>query len=373
MPVEAVVAFLAALSISLLVTPVIIRLATRLKILDVPGGLKNHPSPVPAVGGVAIYLSIVFTSVIAVLFNERIWISFSVNSHFWLSVGIAATLVLLVGLYDDIKHASIWMRFALQAAAALITIYGGGIVIGAVGVPFEGLKSTGWLAVPLTVVWIVGVTNAFNLIDGLDGLAGGIGFISTAAVFVIALMTSGNFMVILVSAALCGAILGFLRYNSSPARIFLGDCGSMLLGYSLSVLAILGRAKKTTVLAVLVPLLIVGVPVLDTLSSMVRRLSQKLVAEKKFKMSHLMSMFAGDRGHIHHMLLGMGHSQRLSVVILYGLSVVLAVFALIATILNKEEFGLILVLVGAIAFFGVRRGWLRGIGKNGRQKNRSGF
>jgi len=318
-------------------------------------------------GGVAIYVSIAIMSVLAILFNERIRISLSENSRFWIAIGAAATIVMLVGLYDDIRHASIWMRFTFQTIAALITIFGGGIVIGAVGIPLDGLKSTGWLAVPLTVIWIVGVTNAFNLIDGLDGLAGGLGLISTAAVFIIAVMTSGNFMVILVSAALCGAITGFLRYNKAPARIFLGDCGSMLLGYSLSVLAILGRTKKTTALAILIPILIIGVPVLDTLSSMARRLAHKLLVEKKFKMSFLLSMFVGDREHIHHMLLGMGYTQRLSVIILYGLSLTLAIFALIATIVNKEAFGLILALIGAAAFFGIRHGWHKIIGKNGRQ------
>ena len=369
MPPEAILAFLATLLISLIVTPVVIRSATRLKILDVPNELKRHVSPVPAVGGIAIYISIGIISVIAVLVNERIRISFSQNSRFWVAIAVAGTLIFLVGLYDDIKHASIWVRFSIQTISALITIYLGGVVIGAVGIPLNGLQNTGWSAVPLTVLWIVGVTNAFNLIDGLDGLAGGIGFISTAAVFAIAVFTTGNYIVMLVSAALCGAIAGFLKYNKPPAKIFLGDCGSMLLGYSLSVLAILGRSKKTTALAILIPILIVGVPVLDTLSSMARRLSQKMISEKRFKMSHLLSMFAGDREHIHHVLVGMGHTQRLSVVILYVLSLVLAIFALIATIVNKEKFGFVLALFGVGAFFVVRQGWHRFFGKNGRDGN----
>ncbi len=369
MPIEAILAFAIALLISLIVTPVVIRSATRLKLLDVPGGLKIHPSPVPSVGGMAIYVSIALTSVFAILLNDRIRISFDLNARFWIAIGIAATIVFLVGLYDDIRRASIWVRFSFQTIAALITIFLGGVVIGAVGIPHSGLQSTGWFAVPLTVLWIVGVTNAFNLIDGLDGLAGGLGFISTAAVFTITVMTTRNYMVMLVSAALCGAIAGFLKYNRAPAKIFLGDCGSMLLGYSLSVLAILGRTKKTTILAILVPVLIVGVPVLDTLSSMVRRLLHKLLIEKKFRISYLRSMFTGDRGHIHHMLLGMGHTQRLSVIILYALSFVLAIFALIATIVNEEEFGFILLLFGVGAFFVVRQGWHRFFGKNGRGKD----
>jgi len=340
----------------------------RFRILDIPGGLKTHHSPVPAVGGLVIYISIALTSIMAVLFNERIRISLSYNAQFWIAIGVSSTIIFLIGLYDDIKHASIWIRFAFQVIAALITIFVGGVVIGAVGIPLDGLKSTGWLAVPVTVIWIVGVTNAFNLIDGLDGLAGGIGFISTATVFAIAVFTSGNYMVMLVSAALCGALLGFLRYNTPPAKAFLGDSGSMLLGYSLSVLAILARTKKTTVLAILIPILIVGVPVLDTLSSMVRRLSRKLLIEKKFKISYLRSMFVGDRGHIHHMLLGMGHSPRLSVIILYGLSTVLAVLALVATMVNKEAFGFILALFGVGAFFGTRHGWHKLLKKNGRDK-----
>lgn len=366
MPGEAIIAFGIALLISLGVTPLLTRYAARLNIFDNPNEMKRHPVPVPAVGGIAIYLSIAITSLIAILLNERISISFIQNSRFWAAIAAAATMIFFVGLFDDIKHASIWVRFSVQGIAALITIYVGGVSIANIGIPLDGLKSTGWLAVPLTVIWIVGVTNAFNLIDGLDGLAGGIGFISTATVFVIAVLTTSNYMVILVSAALCGAILGFLRYNKPPAKVFLGDCGSMLLGYSLSVLAILGRTKKTTMLAVLIPVLIVGVPVLDTLTSMARRLARKVKSEHRFKLSYLLSMFAGDRGHIHHLLLEHGHTQGLSVVVLYALSIMMAGFALIATIANQEIFGVILGLVGVGAFFAVRQGWPRFLWKNGR-------
>ncbi len=371
MPREAILAFALALLIALLLTPIAIRLATRFRLLDVPGGLKTHAFPVPAVGGLVIYASLAITSGIAVLFNERIRSSLNENSRFWIAIGIAGTIVFLVGLYDDIRHASIWMRFSFQTVAALITTFLGGVVIGTVGIPLDGLKSTGWFAVPLTVIWIVGVTNAFNLIDGVDGLAGGIGFISTAAVFAICIITSRNFMVMLATAALCGALLGFLRYNKPPARIFLGDCGSMLLGYSLSVLAILGRTKKATSLAILIPILVVGVPVLDTISSMVRRLSRKLVVEKRFKFSYLLSMFSGDREHIHHMLLGRGHTERLSVVILYSLSLSMAAFALMATIANEERVGFVLMLFAVGAFFVIRRGWFGLLRKNGRDKNAS--
>lgn len=363
---ETILAFSVALGVSLAVTPIVIRYATSHRILDIPNQIKKHPAPVPAVGGIAIYVSIGLTSLVAVLLNERVRISFSVHSQFWWAIAIAATLIFLIGLYDDIRHASIWLRFAIQTVVALVTIFFGGVVIGTVGIPNDGLHSVGGFAVPLTVLWIVGVTNAFNLIDGMDGLAGGIGFISTATVFAITVMTTGNYMVILVSAALCGAISGFLWYNRSPAKIFLGDCGSMLLGYSLSVLAILGRTKKETALAILIPILIVGVPVFDTLTSMARRLSHRLVIEKKFRPRYLLSMFTGDREHIHHMLLGMGHDQKLSVVILYGLSLMLAIFALLATLINKETLGYILILFGVAAFFAVRQGWHRIFGKNGR-------
>jgi len=363
---ETIMEFGVALAVSLVVTPMVIRYATSHRILDIPNQIKQHPVPVPAVGGIAIYISLGLTSLVAVLLNERIRISFAVHSRFWWAIAISATLIFFIGLYDDLMHAPIWARFGVQTMAALVTIFLGGIVMGTVGIPSGGLHGVGLFAVPLTVLWIVGVTNAFNLIDGMDGLAGGIGFISTATVFAITVMTTGNYMVMLVSAALCGAIAGFLRYNRAPARIFMGDCGSMLLGYSLSVLAILGRTKKETALAILIPILIVGVPVFDTLASMIRRLSRRLVVEGRFRPAYLLSMFTGDRGHIHHLLLGMGHDQRLSVVILYALSLILAFFALLATIINKEALGFILVLFGIGAFLMVRQGWHRLFGKNGR-------
>ena len=366
--------FLAGLAGTLVLTPYVLRLSARWGAMDEPGERKIHEHPVPRLGGLAIFGTFSIASLLALLASERLRASFEANAAFWLSLAAGATLVFLLGIYDDIRHASVWMKFAVQFAAALLPMAWGGIRIEQLGVPFDGVVSLGWLSWPLTALWIVGVTNAFNLIDGLDGLAGGIAFISITTIFTISLMAGGRSLVVLVSAALSGALLGFLRYNRYPAQIFLGDCGSMFLGFMLAVLSVVGVSKKTTTLALLIPILVVGVPVFDTLFAMGRRFAKKVVVEKEWRPSALRAMFRADKSHIHHVLLDMGYTHRKTVFILYGMSIILALFAVVASIAanDRNHFGLI--IAGAAVFVIVRQ-WGKFIalpGFGGGRKNGEG-
>jgi UDP-GlcNAc:undecaprenyl-phosphate/decaprenyl-phosphate GlcNAc-1-phosphate transferase len=332
-------------------TPVIIGLAHRWGALDQPGLRKVHDSPIPRLGGVAVVGTFSVISMAALLLSGGLRAGLMDNRDFWLSFGIGAALVFLLGLYDDIRHASVGIKFLVQFASAFLVIIAGHVRIETAASPFGGPVQLDWLGLPLTALWIVGVTNAFNLIDGLDGLAGGIAFISTATVFAVSLITGQRLLVVLVSVSLAGALLGFLRYNYHPAKIFLGDCGSMFLGYVLAVLSVVGAAKKVTALTLLIPILIVGIPVFETLYAMTRRLVAEVFVAKVWKPAAFLAMFRADQQHIHHKLMEMGYSHQWAVLIIYGLSVLLALFALVAALFQDDHISMLLVMAGFAAFF----------------------
>src|SRR5436305_1412390 len=246
-----------------------------------------HQSPIPRLGGVAIYIA--FICVVAL--SMAISVGFSVDTHlvsknaFWI-LG-AATVVFLLGLYDDVYSAPPAIKFLVQGLAAVMLYLGG---FGIFQAPLSGAPLMGWLSLPLTVVWVLWITNAFNLIDGIDGLAAGSALFSTLAVFVVSL-ASGNGFVAILSLALAGAIIGFLRFNFNPATIFLGDSGSLFIGFMLSALALAGAQKSSTIVAVAIPIVSFGLPILETLISVLRRFMSG------------QPVFAADRGHIHHKLL----------------------------------------------------------------------
>src|SRR5204862_2822095 len=178
-----------------------------------------------------------------------------------------------------------------------------------------GSHTPAWLALPLAILWVLWITNAFNLLDGVDGLAAGSALFSTLTVFVVSLV-SGNFLVSSLTLALAGAILGFLRFNFNPATIFLGDCGSLFIGFMLSALALAGAGKSPTLVAVAIPVVCFGLPVLETVLSVIRRFLSG------------QPLFSGDRGHIHHKLLERGFSQRKVVLILYSVSAICGLLSL---------------------------------------------
>jgi UDP-GlcNAc:undecaprenyl-phosphate GlcNAc-1-phosphate transferase len=304
--------FLIALVITILLTPMVRSFAPEIGAIDKPSERKVHFSNVPRSGGIAIY----FGFLAALLFGLLLGGSSGsmVNPRFILGIVMGGSLVLLVGLLDDIFSLPAPVKLLGQILAALTAIYFG-VAITFVSNPFNGLFPLGYLAIPLTLLWLVGMTNAMNLIDGLDGLAVGVTAISAGTLFLVALRTH-QLGAALLMLALAGVALGFLRYNSFPASIFLGDSGSYFLGFVLAAASIVGVFKTTLVVALLVPLLILGVPIFDTIFAILRRLKERK------------NPFAADNYHIHHLLLRAGLTQREAVYAIYIVCLLLSFIAL---------------------------------------------
>jgi len=251
-----------------------------------------------------------------------------------------AILIFLLGVYDDRRNASPLLKFSVQAVAGAM-LFAGGLRIFVLPALF-GTHRFSWVTgLTLTIVWVIAITNAFNLIDGLDGLAAGSALFSTLVVFVVALL--GNMSLIsLVALALAGAIAGFLRYNFNPATIFLGDCGSLFIGFMLSALALYGSQKTPTIVAVAIPMVSFGLPILETSLSVLRR----LISGRP--------LFTADREHIHHKLLQLGMSHRQVVIVLYGVSAIFALLSLFLLWPTGSTLGLVLAVLGTGIWMGVQ-------------------
>jgi len=248
-----------------------------------------HEIPLPRLGGVPIFLSFLISIAVALLAGLRFpALAVGPSIRTLLTILVPATLIFLLGIYDDIHSVGAYTKFAVQAVAAIM-LFAGGLRILSLPLLF-GARHLAWpIGLPITVLWVIGITNAFNLIDGLDGLAAGSALFSTLVVFVVAIF-NGSSLVSLLTLALAGAILGFLRFNFNPATIFLGDCGSLFIGFMLSALALVGSEKAPTVIAVAIPLVSFGLPILETTISVMRR----LISGRP--------LFSADREHIHHKL-----------------------------------------------------------------------
>jgi UDP-GlcNAc:undecaprenyl-phosphate GlcNAc-1-phosphate transferase len=335
--------FVASLLLSFLLTRNVRNFANARAWVSPPRSERHvHSRPLPRLGGVAIYLAFVISSGGAfVFFRHTTPLATTFSWKTLLTILAPASLVFALGVYDDLRPVGPYVKFAVQAAAATL-LFAGGFQILNLPVLF-GKHSVSWfVGLPLTLLWILGITNAFNLIDGLDGLAAGSALFSTLVVFVVSLITHSN-LVSLMSLAMVGAIVGFLRFNFSPATIFLGDCGSLFIGFMLSALALLGAEKAPTALAVAIPVVSFGLPILETTLSILRRfLSGRPV-------------FTGDREHIHHKLLQLGHSPRRVVVTLYAVSAVFALLSLFLLWPTGGTLGLVLTVLGVGVWIGVQR------------------
>ncbi len=305
-------------------------------------GRHVHKSPLPRLGGVAIFLafslSLSLWLVLSLLFPHLLS---GIVARTLLRIYLPACLIFAVGLYDDLRGISPYMKFATQAIAATMLFAGGMRIL---DLPlFFGLHALPWfVGLPLTILWVAAITNAFNLIDGLDGLAAGSGLFSTMVFFVVALVGHSWFGA-LMSVALAGAILGFLRFNFNPATIFLGDSGSLFIGFVLSALALAGAQKAPTLVAVAIPVVSFGLPILETLLSIIRR----LISGRP--------IFTADREHIHHKLLQMGFSHRQVVMVLYAVSALFALLSLFLLWPTGSTLGLVLAVVGTGVWLGVQR------------------
>lgn len=300
-----------------------------------------HLTPVPRLGGVAIFLAFLsglFVILLGRWLDPQLIFGFSLKTP--LTILATGFLVLLLGVYDDIRPVGPYCKFTVQAVAASLLFAGG---VGIVGSPtLFGHHDFPWfVGLPLTILWVLGITNAFNLIDGLDGLAAGSAMFSTCVVFIVSLVNHAS-LVPLMTLALAGAILGFLRYNFNPATIFLGDSGSLFIGFMLSALALQGSVKAPTILAVAIPVVSFGLPILETVLSVLRRwMSGRPV-------------FTADREHIHHKLLELGLSQRQVVIILYAASAVFALCSLFLLWPNGSTLGIAFVVLGSGVWIGVQ-------------------
>lgn len=299
-----------------------------------------HESALPRLGGVAIYLSFLISVMIALLAGRWFPNAFSAPGARLLTILAPATLIFLLGIYDDVRTVGPYTKFAIQAVAGCL-LFLGGLRILDLPVLF-GTHHFGWgVGLPLTILWVIGITNAFNLIDGLDGLAAGSALFSTLVVFVVALLSQST-LVSLLTIALAGAILGFLRFNFNPATIFLGDCGSLFIGFLLSALALEGAQKAPTVIAVAIPVVSFGLPILETALSVLRR----LIGGRP--------VFTADREHIHHKLLQRGMSHRQVVIVLYAVSALFALLSLFLLWPTGSTLGLVLAVLGTGIWLGVQ-------------------
>ncbi|WP_404455622.1 undecaprenyl/decaprenyl-phosphate alpha-N-acetylglucosaminyl 1-phosphate transferase [Virgibacillus necropolis] len=291
------------LVISLIITPLIIKLAIKLNATDKPNYRKAHKVPTPTLGGIAIFLSFVGGLFILQPYSD-----------YHAAVVTGASIIIVLGIIDDLYNLSAKIKFSVQIVVALLVVYWGGLQVEFINLPFGGQIEFGFLSSIVAIFWIVGITNAINLIDGLDGLAAGV---SSIALFTIAGMAvlMGDVYVSTMALILFFSTMGFLRYNFFPAKIFMGDTGAMFLGFMISVLALLGF-KNITVISFVIPIFILGVPISDTLIAMVRRRVNRQPISQP------------DKSHLHHRLMQSGFTHKQTVLFIYSLSAMFSISAI---------------------------------------------
>ena len=324
-------------------TPLVRRACERAGWLDAPGEARRvHRRAVPRLGGVAIYAAVVGPLAALALVDNELTRRVAADRGQLLAALIPATLVFLFGVYDDLRGTNARAKFAaLGAAGALFYALGGRVEV--LSVPLVGVvELPGLVSFVVTVAWVTGVANAFNLIDGVDGLAAGAALFASLVMLVVALLL-GHPTVAVAACAMCGALVGFLRYNFNPASVFMGDSGALFIGFALAALSVTGAQKASTAVAVAIPLLAFGVPVVDTGFTLVRR----FVSGRP--------LFQGDREHIHHMLLERGWSQRRVAFVLYGASALFGMAALFSVHDAGGATGLLLFIVAAAVVLAVGR------------------
>lgn len=344
--------------LALVITPGVITYASLVGAIDQPNQRKIHRHPTPRLGGVSVCISFLL-SLLMFLHTEMISnITTTIVSYQWISFVAALVIIFFVGVADDIRPLNPGKKFLVQAIAATI-VYAGGFKISTMtSLLSAGTIEIGLLDYPLTLLWIVGITNAFNLIDGLDGLATGVGIIAAGSMFVIA-ASNGHYNSAIVILAFVGSLGGFLYYNFHPAKIFLGDSGSLVIGFLLAVISIHTETKGSTAFALAVPILALGLPIMDTTLAMIRRLLFSLLPDQRNAsggiLTKLHSMFLPDRKHIHHQLISLGLSHRNVVLVLYCVSILFGTVAFAITVIKSGWVSFVFGAVGIAMFIGVRQ------------------
>lgn len=313
--------------LSLSLTPLIMKMAFKIGATDQPNQRKVHVSLMPRLGGLAIYISFV----VGFLILRPVDPTAS-------SILLASTLIVIIGVLDDMLELSAKYKLIGQIGAALIVVFLGDVQVLFINLPFGGKFEFGFFSIPFTILWIVGITNAINLIDGLDGLAAGVSSIALITISGMAIIM-GNVFVLTVGSIVLVSTLGFLYYNFHPAKIFMGDTGALFLGFMISVLSLLGY-KNVTFISFIVPVIILCVPISDTFFAILRR-----VINKK-------PLSAPDKSHLHHCLLRLGYTHRQTVLIIYAMA---AFFGMTAVVFSQAKlwggYLLIIVLVLLIELF----------------------
>lgn len=308
----------------LIITPFVIKLAHAVGATDKPNYRKVHQKIMPRLGGIAIFIGVIVGYFTAGLYSERIT-----------GIILGALIIVVLGVLDDIYELSAKWKFLGQLMAACI-IVATGLKIEYVSIPFV-LESfdIGVMSIPLTIFWIVGITNAINLIDGLDGLAAGISSIALATIMILA-GVAGKELILILSLIVLASTLGFLYYNFHPAKIFMGDTGALFLGYCIAVFSLLGLYKSVTLFSLIIPIIILGVPVFDTAFAILRRLlnNQKISSP--------------DKSHMHHRLIEMGLSHRNTVLVIYGFGIFFSLCAVFLT--SATLLGAIIIMIMLTVF-----------------------
>ncbi|WKV10236.1 MraY family glycosyltransferase [Thermoanaerobacterium sp. CMT5567-10] len=320
-----ILSFVVAFVVALMATPAAKKLAYKIGAIDIPKDKRRvHKKPVPLIGGLAIYLGTILSILL-----------FLPKSQTNLGIIAGSTIIVVLGIFDDKYELKAKVKLLGQLLASFVVVLSG-VRIDWLTNPFgDGMINIGVFAIPLSIFWIVGITNAMNLIDGLDGLAAGIASISSGSLFVVSLL-NGRYATALITAAVTGAALGFLPYNFNPAKIFMGDTGAMFLGFILSAVSIQGAVKSAAAIAIAVPILALGVPVFDTAFAIIRR-----IANKK-------PIMEADKGHLHHRLLALGLTQKQAVFVMYGVSLFLGLSAILISFTNGAK-GYIILIIAILA------------------------
>lgn len=312
--------------LGLLFTPLALYVSVKGKAFDRPGLRKIHQKATPCLGGVAVAAAILITVWLIGSFWSGIF--YALTGKF-LALTVGGLLILAVGLYDDLRNASVVLRLVIQFVAAGILI-AGGFCVTMLPNPLGGALELGIFSIPFSALWIVFIINAINFIDGLDGLAAGIAVIVATAIFVSA-ESSGEGLIALLAIVTIGTLLGFLPFNFHPARIFLGDSGATFIGFMLAAMTTLGTMKSIATVAMLIPIAALGVPIMDTLSAIIRRTWRGQM------------FYQSDKEHVHHTLLTVGFSHQGAVLFLYGITVFLAILAILLSLADRR---LISILIG---------------------------
>ncbi|WP_163099335.1 glycosyltransferase family 4 protein [Peribacillus alkalitolerans] len=316
-----IIATVASFITVLLVTPLVMKLAVKIGATDKPNARKVHTKLMPRLGGLAIFIGVMVGYFVSGLYNQHI-----------ISISLGAIIIIVLGVLDDKLELSAKVKLLGQLVVAFLVVQSG-LTIDFITIPFVDKIDLGILSIPITVLWIVGITNAINLIDGLDGLAAGISSICIATIAVMAGL-NGNILILTIALIVLASTVGFLFYNFHPAKIFMGDTGSLFLGYIISILSLLGLYKSVTLFSFVVPIIILGVPVFDTTFAIIRR-----IVNKK-------PISAPDKSHLHHRILALGFSHRATVLIIYALGIVFSACAFIFS--NATLWGSIFIVVGLL-------------------------